>query len=44
MFFLAIFIILGGLLVGTSLMEFIKDESRSLRRCSDILNHGSNQS
>lgn len=30
MFFLAIFIILGGLLVGTSLMEFIKDESKDL--------------
>lgn len=31
MFFLAIFIILGGLLVGTSLIDFIEDESHQLR-------------
>jgi len=32
MFFLAIFIILGGLLIGMSLIDFIEDESRLVIR------------
>ena len=37
MFFLAIFIILAGLLVGTSLLDFIEDDSLEAKAPADAV-------